>query len=794
MAARLETDLPCRVHPQNAAYLIYTSGSTGTPKAVQVPHAGLANLARHLDRSVLADHLAATGRSRARVASTSSSAFDASWQALSALFLGHELYVLDDDTRRDGEAAVADLRRAGVDLLDTTPAYAAELIEEGLLRPDPADGAPAVRTLLLGGEALPAPLWERLRATPGLVAHNAYGPAECTVDTVMAPLAAAGSPVLGRVTTNTRAYVLDAGLRPVPVGVAGELFLSGAQVARGYLGRPGLTASRFLPDPFGAAGERMYRTGDVVRWLSDGQLAFVGRADDQVKVRGFRIELGEVSAALERCAGVSAAVAVVREDRPGDRRLVGYVVPAAGAGLDAAAVRGEVASVLPEYAVPSAVVVLEALPLTGNGKVDRRALPAPAVVAQVAHAPRDAREELLAGLFADVLGMPGVGVDEDFFALGGHSLLAMRLVARVRAALGVELGIRDLFRAPTAARLAALLQSRTAAPHEPLVAVARGERTPLSYAQQRLWFLREWEGAGSASTYAVPMALRLKGALDEGALRAALEDVVGRHESLRTVFPVVDGSPWQHVVPVTGEPLVPWETADCAPEDLPGRLARAAGHEFDLAAELPLRAWLFRVAPDEHVFLLVVHHIACDGWSMGPLLRDLTAAYTARRTSGGAPAWSELPVQYGDYALWQHRSLGEQGVIDRQLHFWRDRLAGLPEELALPTDRPRPAVASLAGGTVDVEVPADVHAGLVALARASGATLFMVLRAGWALLLSRHGAGADIPVGTVVAGRSDEALDELIGFFVNTLVLRTDLSGDPSVRELLRRVREADLD
>ncbi|MEV7600988.1 amino acid adenylation domain-containing protein [Kitasatospora sp. NPDC089797] len=787
-------DLLCRVHPQNAAYLIYTSGSTGTPKAVQVPHAGLANLVRHLDRTVLADHLAATGRPRARVASTSSSSFDASWQALSALFLGHELYVLDDESRRDAQAAVADLGRAGVDLLDTTPAYAAELIEEGLLRPDPADGLPAVRTLLLGGEALPAALWERLRATPGLVAHNAYGPAECTVDTVMALLSAAGSPVLGRPTTNTRAYVLDAGLRPLPVGAVGELFLAGAQVARGYLGRTGLTASRFLPDPFGAAGGRMYRTGDLVRRLPDGQLAFVGRADDQVKVRGHRIEPGEVAAALERCTDVSAAVAVAREDRPGDHRLVGYVVPVAGARLDAAAVRGEVAAALPDYAVPSAVVVLDALPLTGNGKVDRRALPAPAVVARVAHAPRDAREDLLAGLFAEILGVTAVGVDDDFFALGGHSLQAIRLLVRARAALGVELGIRDLFQAPTAARLAGLLQSRTAAPHEPLVAVERGERTPLSYAQQRLWFLREWEGADGASTYAVPTALRLKGALDEGALRAALEDVVGRHESLRTVFPVVDGSPWQHVVPVTGEPLVRWEAADCAPVDLPGRLAAAAGHEFDLARELPLRAWLFRVAPEEYVFLLVVHHIACDGWSMGPLLRDLTAAYTARSTTGGAPAWTALPVQYGDYALWQHRVLGEQKVMDRQLSFWRERLAGLPEELALPSDRPRPAVASLAGDTVDLAIPADVHAGLVALARECGATLFMVLRAGWAVLLSRLGAGTDIPVGTVVAGRSDEALDDLVGFFANTLVLRTDVSGDPSVRELVRRVREADLD
>ncbi|MEU8517934.1 AMP-binding protein, partial [Kitasatospora sp. NPDC048722] len=722
------------------AYVIYTSGSTGRPKGVVIDHGSLANLCHHYEVTTYAELLAATGRERASVVTTAPLAFDSCWVALLAMFVGHELHLLDDETRRDAARLVEYLERARVEFLDTTPGYAAELVEQGLLEGESG----FARMLNVGGEAVSESLWRRVLATPGWVGQNTYGPTENTVDALMAWFAVAPSPVLGRATTNTRAYVLDAGLRPVPAGVIGELYVSGAQVARGYLGRPGLTASRFLPDPFGGPGERMYRTGDLVRWTVDGQLVFLGRADDQVKVRGFRIELGEVSAALERCAEVSAAVAVVREDRPGDRRLVAYVVPAGGAVPDAAAVRREAASALPEYAVPSAVVVLEALPLTGNGKVDRRALPAPEAEVRVTRAPRDAREEVLCGLFEQVLARARVGVEDDFFALGGHSLLATRLVSRVRSALGVELGIRDLFQAPTVAGLTALLDQRGAvAPRPPLRPVERPERLPLSYAQQRLWFLREWERASGASTYTVPTALRLRGALDEGALRAALEDVVGRHESLRTVFPVVDGVPWQQVVPVTGEPLVPWEVLPCGREELDERLAAASGYGFDLANELPLRSWLFRVAPEEHVLLLVVHHIACDGWSMGPLLRDLTAAYATRSTTGGAPAWSELPVQYGDYALWQRGVLGDEddslSLANRQLDFWRSRLSGLPEELTLPTDRPRPLEPGFAGGVVDMAVPAEVHAGLVALARECGATLFMVLRAGWALLLSRLG-------------------------------------------------------
>ncbi|WP_235865201.1 non-ribosomal peptide synthetase, partial [Streptomyces cacaoi] len=620
--------------------------------------------------------------------------------------------------------------------------------------------------------------------------------------------------MIGRPLPDLRGYVLDERLVPVPPGVPGELYVAGPGLARGYLNRPATSAERFVADPYGPAGQRMYRTGDVVRRRTDGTLEYIGRADHQVQVRGFRIEPGEIEAALVRHPQVADAAVVARTEpgaEPGHGvRLVGYVAPAAGAAPRPADVTGHLRALLPEHMVPSAVVVLDELPLTANGKLDRAALPAPRFDSAPAsgRAPRTPQEQVLAGLFAEVLGLGRVGVDEDFFALGGHSLLATRLLARARAVLGVELSVRALFEAPTVAGLAAKLPEAERG-RPALAAGPRPERIPLSFAQRRLWFLHQLD-RGDA-TYHIPWALRLTGepegasgapggpgalgapgVLDVAALRAAVGDVVARHESLRTVFTEVEGEPWQRVLDAAGVcPVLPVTDTDEAA--LPGLLAAAARRPFDLTCELPLRAELFRLDDTEHVLLLTAHHIAADGWSMRLLAADLGAAYAARRR-GETPDRPALPVGYPDYTLWQRNLLGEAtdpgSPLTRQMSYWRAELAGLPECVALPVDRPRPAVASHRGAHVPVEVDAGLHAELLELARRSGASLYMVLQAGLAALCTRLGAGVDVPVGVPVAGRTDAALDGLVGFFVNTLVLRTDTSGDPSFTDLLGRVRE----
>jgi nonribosomal peptide synthetase DhbF len=597
---------------------------------------------------------------------------------------------------------------------------------------------------------------------------------------------------IGRPMWNKRVYVLDGALGLVGTGTVGELYIGGAGLARGYVGRTGLTASRFVPDPFGEPGGRMYRTGDLARWRADGVLEFVGRADDQVKVRGFRVEPGEVEAVLAGCPGVRQAVVVTSADPGGGARLVGYVVPVGGS-MDLTAVREFAEARLPGYMVPAALVQLDAVPLTDNGKLDRRALPEPVRATAPARGPRDLREEVLCGLFAEVLGVPRVGVDDGFFEHGGHSLLAARLVGRIRAVLGVDVGVRTLFEAPTVAAFARALPDAVGT-RPALRAVRRPDRVPLSFAQQRLWFLDQLEE--HRANHNIAIGLRLTGPLDRAALHTALNDVVARHESLRTVFRTESGVPHQHVLEPRAAVLSLGVT-EVGEAQLPERLTQAAHREFDLSAAPPLHAELFLLDPDTHVLLLLLHHIAGDAGSAGPLGRDLADAYAAR-LEGRAPEWEPLPVQYADYTLWQRELLGDEqdetSPLAAQVRYWTDALSGLPAAVELSRDRPRPATARFNGDVVDAKLDPALHAGLAELARTSNVTMFMLLHAVLVVLLRKRGAGADIPVGAPVAGRADEVTDGLIGFFVNTLVLRVDASGDPTFRELLDRVRRTDLD
>ncbi|GAB2507077.1 hypothetical protein GCM10026982_37090 [Nocardiopsis aegyptia] len=785
---------PVDLRPEHPAYVIYTSGSTGRPKGVVVPHAGVAKLvATHTERLLVTPD--------SRVGQFASPGFDVAWwELVQVMCTGGTLVVVPAHRRVAGTALTDYLRDQRVTHAILPPALLAALPEEARL--------PEGICLLAGTEEVTPALVDRY--APGRRMFNAYGPTEVSVNSTLgACRAGMSAPVpIGPPDPGTRAYVLDGGLNPVPSGVVGELYLAGDGLARGYLGRMALTAERFVADPFGPLGTRMYRTGDLVRRNDDDALEFVGRADDQVKIRGFRVEPGEISAALLRRPEVAAAVVAVHEEAPGQRSLAAYLVAAPGHTVDPDRLRRFLAAELPPAFVPAAFVELDAIPVLPSGKLDRSALPAPDTAARSGgRGPRDPREELLCQVFAEVLSVPTVGIDDDFFGLGGHSLLVPRLTGRIRAVLGADLPLRTVFEAPTVAELAARVDG--ARVPVPLVRRDRPDELPLSFAQQRLWFLYRMDGPNPS--YNIPFSVRLTGRLDTAALSAALGDLVARHESLRTVFPDDDGTPRQVVVP---DPAVPFTVVDVAPDadsgtapgsgtdiaPAPGTgalsapLSEAARYAFRLEDEIPVRATLFRLGEDEHVLLVLVHHIAADGASVLPLLSDLDRAYRAR-LSGRAPDHDPVAVQYADYALWQRELLNESpgGLLAEQVGFWSEALAGLPDELPLPTDRPRTAVAGRAAGEARLRIDPETHQALRDLARSTDTSLFMVFQAALAALLTRLGAGTDIPLGAPVAGRGDDALEDLVGFFVNTLVLRTDTSGDPAFRELLRRVRDFDL-
>ncbi|HXK09636.1 MAG TPA: amino acid adenylation domain-containing protein, partial [Vicinamibacteria bacterium] len=772
------------------AYAIYTSGSSGTPKGVAVEHRGLLNL--------VSWHCRAYGVGPGdRATLVASPGFDASvWELWPYLCAGATIEIPDEETRAEPARLWTWLAERSI-----THTFLPTPIAEAVLR-EPAATPPSLRVLLTGGDRLHRPPSGPLPFT--LVNH--YGPTESTVVTTAHPVdpADADDPPIGRPIDNLSAYVLDARLRPVAAGLAGELYVGGIGLARGYAGRPDLTAERFVPSPF-ERGERLYRTGDRARWRGDGTLQFLGRADDQVKVRGFRVEPREIEAALRRQPEVAECLVVAHESHSAGTSLAAYVVPRrGGAGsIDGAslgsALRARLSDTLPAYMVPSAVVFLEALPLAPNGKVDRKALPPPDVAAWPGGdvvPPRTPIEEALVEIWKDVLARERVGIHEDFFALGGHSLLATRVASLVRRTYEVELPLRLLFERPTVAGLAeAVEQARGAGEREappPLRPAARGPEPPLSFAQQRLWFLDQM---GSGSAYNVPWALRLRGALDIGALRRALDDVVARHETLRTTFPAREGRAVQAIAAEGHVELAELDLRSLPAGEREGEARRVAAEEtrrpFDLARGPLLRATLVRLDDEDHVLLVTIHHIVTDGWSMGVLTRELVAHYGARRR-GEAASLPPLPVQYADFARWQRDRLrGEE--LDRQLGYWRERLGGELPRLDLPTDRPRGAVQTFRGGAHAIAFPHALCRGLAAVCREEGATLFMVLLAGFQALLHRYTGQEDVVVGSPIANRNRSEVEGLIGFFVNSLVMRTDLSGDPTFAELVARTREAAL-
>ncbi|MFL6248597.1 MAG: amino acid adenylation domain-containing protein, partial [Thermoanaerobaculia bacterium] len=775
--------------PRQAAYLIYTSGSTGTPKGVIVEHRSVVRMATNTNYVQL-DASDVIGQ-------VSNAAFDAiAFEIWGALLHGARLVIVERERLLDPHRLHAAIVDSGITVMFLTTQLFNQVAAEI------PDAFRTLRCLLTGGEAADAESFRRvLHAGPPAALANIYGPSETTTFATFFPVGTppeTASIPIGHPIANARVYILDAGLEPVPPGVIGELYIAGSGVTRGYLRRPAMSAERFVADPYAKVpGARMYRTGDLARRNENGTLEFLGRADRQVKIRGFRIEPGEIETALAVQPGVARALVTTRNDGPGGKLLIAYVVPVSGQQLDAATLRAALRERLPESMVPAALMVIDAVPLTPNGKIDWRVLPQPDAPTRDAALtlPSSPMERLVASIWQQVLAIDTVGVDDNFFDLGGHSLMMARVLARLRTQVSPNISIGDLFRHPKAGALAAHLESLAGGSvSAPLVRQTRPERIPLSYAQMRLWLLHRVEGP--SATYNIVGTLRLDGDIDTAALEAAFGDVMARHEALRTLFPDVDGVPYQKIL--SADEARPRLIVEEVTEDaLPTRIAEAAATRIDLTSDLPLRTWLFRTAPRSHVLVLVFHHIVSDGWSMGPLLRDLAQAYAARRT-GTAPNFAALPIQYADYTLWQRSLLGEENdpdsIIAKQLDFWTAALQGAPAELALPVDHPRPAVPTYRGAGVPLQLDAQLHRKLLDLCATSNATLFMVLQAAFAALLSRLGAGDDLPIGTVVAGRDDAATEELVGFFVRTLALRVDVSGHPTLRELVERVKAFDVE
>ena len=775
---------------RSATYVIYTSGSTGSPKGVIVEHGGLVNAVNWLTKTL---ELSARDRCLLKTPIT----FDAAGREIFPILMaGGTLVVAEADGHRDSRYIAETIRNEGITILHCVPSFLRLLVEEPAF-----DALAALRAVMCGGEALPAEVVMRLHQRSKAALYNVYGPTETIVDSAYglctSDIADSIIPI-GRPIPNATIYIADDMLRLVPIGVAGNLYIGGVGLARGYLNRPDLTAEKFIPDPFGAKpGARLYRTGDLARHLPDGSIEFLGRADHQVKIRGFRIELGEIESALRQHPTVRESIVVAEEDATGEKRLVAYVVGERGLPPTSNELRNFLKAKLPEHLLPAAFVALEALPLTANGKVDRRALPASNRTRPELEkgfvAPRTPEEELVAEIWAQVLGLERVGIYDDFFELGGHSLLATQAVSRIREAFAVEIPLRRLFEVPTVGGLAASIDAARRAGQSlqapPILPVPRDGDLPLSFAQQRLWFIDQLEPGNSA--YNFPAAVRLKGPLNLVALGQSVNEIIKRHEALRTTFTTVDGRPVQVVAPTltVGLPVVNLQDlTESEREAEVGRLAiEEAQRPFNLARGPLLRVTLLRLGEEEHVGLLTMHHIVSDGWSTGILIREMAVLYEAFSGGRSSPL-PELPIQYADFAHWQRQWLQGE-VLETQLTYWKGQLLGA-SPLELPADHLRPAVQTFQGSLQSMLLPENTGEGLKAFSRKQGITLFMTLLAAFKVLLHRYTDQNDIIVGTPIANRNRLEIEGLIGFFVNTLVMRTDLSGNPAFVELSRRVRE----
>jgi amino acid adenylation domain-containing protein len=773
----------------NLAYVIYTSGSTGQPKGVMVEHGGLTNTINWTMETL---ELSSSDRCILKTPIT----FDASGRELFATLLaGGTLIVAEPGGHRDSRYLADTIRGERISILHCVPSLLRLLVEEPAF-----DESLALRAVMCGGEALPPQLVTRFQSRIGAKLYNVYGPTETIIDSTFWSCEECNphcAVPIGRPIPNAQVYILDDLLRLLPIGVAGDLYIGGVGMARGYVRRPDLTAEKFIPDPFsGEPGARLYKTGDIARYRPDGNIEFLGRTDHQVKIRGFRIELGEIEGTLEQHPAVLQAIVQPQEVAPGEKRLVAYVVAERESRPTAGELRGFLKDKLPEHMVPAVFVLLDAFPLTTNGKVNRRALPTPddrrPELDQVFVACRTPTEELLAAIWSQVLGIERVGIYDNFFQLGGHSLLATQVVSRIREAFQVEMPLRRLFEAPTVAGLAESVDVGRGAGLQasPIVPVPRSGELPLSFAQQRLWFIDQLEPG--SSVYNFPAAVRLKGPLNVAALKKSLDEIVKRHEALRTTFAIVDGRPVQVIAPRLTLTLPIVDLRELPEPEREREVQRLATNEalrpFDLAEGPLVRTTVLRLGENEHVGLLTMHHIVSDGWSTGILIREMAVLYDAFCSDRPA-SLPELPIQYADFAHWQRHWL-EGEVLETQLTYWKQQLLGAPPLLELPADHPRPPLQTFRGAHQSILLTRTVGDGLKALSRQEGATLFMTLLAAFTILLHGYTNQDDLVVGTPTANRNRLEIEGLIGFFVNTLVLRTDLSDNPSFRDLLRRVRE----